>query len=421
MTLRILRVTASLLPCCAFGEPAIAVKLRPPGQPALEVRLSEPAVVAVATRPEKWGFFQFPTLARWTDGTVAASWAMAADSIVSYGTSASGDAISKDGGKTWTRLTGEKAISGFLLPNGDRLQVVTPRAIKTSELRLPSPVGAANDTYGKVKQPLYRHSELPPEVQGVCQSRLAKGSSRWVPERAALDDPQALRYSLNGLFPIVWWGDMHIASDGAVIAGIYPGFRVREDGSADPKDGVFFYRSTDAGHAWDIQGRIPYQPDLAADPKGAECMGFTEPAFEILADGDFLCVVRTADGLGNGPMYSSRSGDGGRVWSRPDVMAQSGVLPRLLRLTNGIVVLSSGRPGVQLRFCADGRGKTWTQPIELMPYIDENDTVSCGYTSLLAMGPDRFLIIYSDFKYKNAAGEIRKAIKVREVFVRVES
>jgi hypothetical protein len=72
-----------LLPFCAFGEPAIAVKLRPPGQPTLEVRLSEPTVVAVATRPEKWGFFQFPTLARWTDGTVAASWAMSPDSIVS--------------------------------------------------------------------------------------------------------------------------------------------------------------------------------------------------------------------------------------------------------------------------------------------------------------------------------------------------
>src|ERR1035441_10310134 len=110
-------LAAGLLPFCAFGEPAIAVKLRPPGQPALEVRLSEPTVVAVATRPEKWGFFQFPTLARWTDGTVAASWAMAADSIVSYGSSASGGAISKDEGKTWTRLTGEKGISGFLLPD----------------------------------------------------------------------------------------------------------------------------------------------------------------------------------------------------------------------------------------------------------------------------------------------------------------
>jgi hypothetical protein len=85
------------------------------------------------------------------------------------------------------------------------------------------------------------------------------------------------------------------------------------------------------------------------------------------------------------------------------------------------VALSSGRPGVQLRFCADGRGKTWAQPIELMPYTDETDAVSCGYTSLLATGPDRFLIVYSDFKYKNAAGEIRKAIKVREVIVRPES
>jgi hypothetical protein len=85
------------------------------------------------------------------------------------------------------------------------------------------------------------------------------------------------------------------------------------------------------------------------------------------------------------------------------------------------VALSSGRPGVQLRFCADGCGKTWTQPIELMPYTDENDAVSCGYTSLLATGLDRFLIVYSDFKYKDAAGEIRKAIKVREVSVRPES
>jgi hypothetical protein len=76
-------LAASLLPFCAFGEPAIALKLRPPGQPALGVRLSEPTVVAVATRPEKWGFFQFPALARWADGTVAASWAMAPDSIVS--------------------------------------------------------------------------------------------------------------------------------------------------------------------------------------------------------------------------------------------------------------------------------------------------------------------------------------------------
>src|SRR5664279_3490300 len=56
----------------------------------------------------------------------------------------------------------------------------------------------------KEKQPLYRHSDLPPEVQGVCLSRLAIGRTQWISERAALDDPQALRYSLIDLFPIIW-------------------------------------------------------------------------------------------------------------------------------------------------------------------------------------------------------------------------
>lgn len=410
-------LAASLLPFCVFGEPGVAVTLRPPGQPALEVRVSEPMIVAVATRPEKWGFFQFPTLTRWTDGTVAASWGMAADSIVSYGSNASGDAISKDGGKTWTWLAGEKGISGFLLPNGDRIQVVTPKAIKTSELRLPSPVGMANENYSKVKQPLYRHSELPSEVQGVCLSRLTKGSTAWISERAALDDPQALRYSLNDLFPIVWWGDMQLASDGSIIAGIYPGYRLRDDGTTDPKGGVFFYRSTDSGRSWKIQGRIPYQPDLAADPKGAERMGFTEPAYEILADGTFLCVMRTTDGLGIGPMYASRSSDLGKTWCKPEVIAPFGVLPRLLKLENGVIALSSGRPGVQLRLTTDG--KVWSEALEMLPHETEKEKsqISCGYTSLLASGPDRFLIIYSCFRHLNEQNEIRKAIKVREVVV----
>jgi hypothetical protein len=407
--------------CVHAGQPNGVADLRQPGNTTLKVRIGEPVVVAVASRPEKWGFFQFPNLARWEDGTLAAGWSMAADSIVSYGTGASGSAISKDGGKTWTKPAGEKGVTGLLLPNGDRIQVLTPKAIKTSELRLPKPAGGTGDTYSKAKQTLYRLSELPPEVQGVCLSRIAKGQTKAVSERAILDDPQALRYSLYDLFPIVWWGDLRVARDGSVVAGIYPGYRLRDDGSVDPKGGVFFYRSTDAGRSWKIHGRIPYQPDLATDLRGEERMGYTEPAFEILADGSFLCVARTTDGIGNGPMYASRSQDMGRTWSRPEVIARSGVLPRLLRLGNGVIVLSSGRPGVQLRFCADGGGKMWTEPFELLSYAHEKEQVSCGYTSLLATGPNRFLIIYSDFKYPTPAGEIRKAIKVCEVIVTPDS
>lgn len=407
--------------CVRAGQASLLAKLRQPGKPSLKVRMTEPVVVAVASRPEKWGFFQFPSLARRGDGTLAAGWSMAADSIVSYGTGQSGSAISKDGGKTWVEPNGQTGVTGLLLPNGDRIEVLTPKAIKTSELRLPRPAGQTGDTYSQAKQTLYRLSELPPEVQGVCLSRIAKGQTKAVSERAVLDDPQALRYSLYGLFPIVWWGDLRVARDGSIIAGIYPGYWLRDDRSVDTKGGVFFYRATDAGHTWKIQGRIPYQPDLAADPRGGERMGYTEPAFEILADGSFLCVARTTDGIGNGPMYASRSQDQGRTWSRPEVIARSGVLPRLLRLANGVLVLSAGRPGVQLRFCADGSGTTWSEPLELLPHAQENEQVSCGYTSLLATGPDRFLIIYSDFKYHTPSGEIRKAIKVCEVIVSPDS
>ena len=214
----------ALVPVCAQADPAsLPAGVPPPGKPALTVRMTEPVVIAVAARPEKWGFFQFPGLARWEDGTLAASWSLAADSIVSYGTGQSGSAISKDGGRTWTDPKGQKGVTGLLLPNGDRIQVLTPKAIKTSELRLPSPAGQTGDTYSKAKQTLYRLAELPPEVQGVCLSRIAKGQVTAVSERAILDDPQALRYSLYDLFPIVWWGDLQVARDGSVIAGVYPG------------------------------------------------------------------------------------------------------------------------------------------------------------------------------------------------------
>ena len=72
-----------LAPLCVHaGQVTRLAELRQPGSPALKVRMTQPVVVAVASRPEKWGFFQFPSLARWEDGTLAAGWSMAADSIV---------------------------------------------------------------------------------------------------------------------------------------------------------------------------------------------------------------------------------------------------------------------------------------------------------------------------------------------------
>lgn len=387
----------------------------------LSVHLKEPVVVSVATKPEKWGFFQFPSIMRQDDGTLVVQWRLNIDAIEAYGAHQFGSAISKDGGLTWqTAEVVDQEVVKVVLPNGDKVAVLTPKPIKTEELQLPAKIGRGMDTYARTAYDFYKLHDLPDSRQGVFLSRLKKGETSWQPEKASLYDPQAARYTLRGLFPVLFWGDIHVASDKSLIAGIYPGFYIKEDGTVDPKSATFFYRSTDDARSWKIQGRILYEPDNTADTAANKRMGFTEPAFEIMEDGSYISVARTSDGIGLGPMYQSRSVDMGKTWTKPEVITPSGVLPRLLRLQNGVTVLCSGRPGVQLRFSIDKDGKNWSDPFEFLPYADKSEQVSCGYTRLLATGPDRFLVVYSDFKFENEAREIRKAIKVREVIVKPE-
>jgi hypothetical protein len=382
----------------------------------LKVKLDDPVVVSVASKPEKWGFFQFPSIYRALNNSLVVSWNMADDAVKSYGHHQAAFAVSRDGGKTWNMPQGSAPVGGGeVLPDGDRIKVYTPAALDVDTLHLPDPV---KRSLGRRGLNFYRLNQLPSSLQGVYLMRLAKGGTKWDSEHAILNDPRGIRYSEAGLFPVVWWGDMHVAKDGSVIAGIYPGFEI-EDNNEVKASGVTFYRSADAGRSWNVQGRIPYEPDLSADPNGDKRtgFGFTEPTYLILSNGIFLCVMRTSDGLGISPMYLSYSNDQGVTWSKPKPFTRNGVLPRLLQLDNGVIVLASGRPGVQLRFSEDSRGDQWTDPFEMLPYKNAKETVSCGYTGLLATGKNSFLIVYSDFKYPDKEGELRKAIKVREVVV----
>jgi hypothetical protein len=385
------------------------------GGERLRVTLGAPVVVAVADAPMGWGYFQFPTIARAEDGAIRVDWHMAPDAAAGYG-SDGGCAVSRDGGKTWTRTDAAGPAVGLALANGGHLLSRWPSAAPASSLHLPDPVGSIRQTYGGVEQTMDRLADLPAEVAGVPLRRRAEGEAAWRDETAALHDPAALRYAIQGLFPTLWLGDMVRLRDGSLLAGIYPGYRLRDDGTMDPKGGAFFYRSMDNGHEWTVRGRIPYQPDTHTDEKGAGRAGFTEPATAALPDGSLLCVLRTTDGLGPGQMYSSRSTDGGGTWTRPAAFTRNGVLPRLLQLKNGVLVLSSGRPGVQVRFSTDGHGARWTEPFEMLPWAADVWGGTCGYTGLLATGPDRFLVTYSDFEHSTTAGR-RKAIMAREIRV----
>lgn len=396
---------------------AAGIEYKRDGKTAMNIVFGEPVVAGVADKPLGWGYFQFPGIYKSTDGSsIIVRWNMSEDSAESYGKGGSGFRVSTDNGRTWQMADTRPQGGGTLLPNGDRISIITPPALKVSELNLPEPVATCKEAYGRTFS-FYRHESLPEQLKGVYLSRW-DAENKHSRDHATLIDPGMVRYTDNGLFPIVWWGDMKVLADNSVDICIYPAFYENENGGVDAS-GVAVYNSADYGRTWTIKSKIPYVYDAAVDPNGARrlALGFTEPAFEILSDGTYLCVLRTTDGYGNSPMYISRSTDQGATWSHPVPFTPSGVLPKLLQLDNGALVLASGRPGMQLRFSCDGKGEVWTDPFEMLPYEDEKEHVSCGYPELLATGPDTFLIVYSDFKYDNGAGEVRKAIKVREVKV----
>lgn len=399
---------------CVSRNDSIRAKGTTPSSP--QVLIDAPIVVAQSPPEQKrWGFYQFPRIVRWEDGRLAVGFHVHPDAPESYGLEATvpDEYISADGGKTWRAHTEPGGVSGLLLPTGDRLRPVQPKPFPVSEIKLPAPIGTRIGTYGNEKYEMYRLQELPQELRGVHFSRLLRGSEEWQTERNTLTDPLALRYSIRGLFPIVWWGYIKILPDGSLLAGTYPGYM---EGEKNFPSHIFFYRSTDGGKSWNLQGRIRYQPDLANDKVGARRDGFTEPAFEILGDRSLICVMRTTDGLGVGPMYFSRSLDLGKTWTKPAAFTETGVEPQLLLLKNGTLVLSSGRPGVDVRFSFDGSGNSWTKPYPLVPITSGGiQTDSCGYTKLLALDDSSLLIVYSWFKHRNDDGQERKTILVRRI------
>ena len=92
--------------------------------------------------------------------------------------------------------------------------------------------------------------------------------------------------------------------------------------------------------------------------------GFREADLTLAPNGDLICVMRSG-GRNAGsatlfptPLYCSRSSDKGRSWTPPALIADRGVCPNLVTMSNGIIVCTYSRPGNWLIFSEDS-GRTW--------------------------------------------------------------
>ncbi len=93
--------------------------------------------------------------------------------------------------------------------------------------------------------------------------------------------------------------------------------------------------------------------------------GFRESDLVQAQNGDLICLMRSGGrnpvpeaNLFPTPLYCSRSSDNGQTWSPPAQIADRGVCPNAVTMSNGIIVCTYSRPGNWLIF-SDDHGKTW--------------------------------------------------------------
>jgi hypothetical protein len=388
------------------------------------IELGEPVIVAQAAASVRgWGPYQFPLLVRLPDGRIQLSFHVEADSVTAYGLPPA-CAVSSDDGRTWKVLPRDTSGNGnnyswygpCLLPNGDRLFPLTLRSRPVAKIELPAKPFAEYGNY-HMNCKVYRLEDLPPAcAAGYVFRRQAAGGKELREERARVRLPGEVRVVTmpEGLMWFPWLSTQFtVAPDGSLLAASYTLRRIA-DGRFPEKNPIVILRSTDNGRSFDFWGEIPYDPDPAADGKAAKRFGFSEHWLQFMPDGSALCLLRTDDGHGKGPLYQSRSTDNGKTWSRPEVFDNLGVWPQMLTLKNGVTLAAYGRPGLYVRASTDPAGRKWGRRAEIVP-AGKHMKDTCSYSAFLPLAADTALIAYSDFNVPGPDGTPRKTILVRTV------
>lgn len=405
------------------------------------VQLDDPVVVAQATEAgHRWGVWQFPTITRLADNLLEVSFSRSIDSASLDSAKKfhqPGVRVSSDNGRVWQPANQKYGSrNACLLRNGDLIRVAGPPSVDVPKTDLPAPSVRPHGYNGvyMIRDPL----EMPAELGRHYLYRKAAGSQEWQRIPATINDPDegVICYDPPGAdHSVVRWrsfGQILEMPDGSLL-GISYGFRLGPDRKARPKFESYCLKSVDEGETWKFQGII-------ARDDHHPLAGYTEPRVAMLPSGILLAVLRT-ECAKTGPMYVTRSEDGGKTWEDPEKLWPFGVLPQLLTLGNGVTVLTFGRPGVHLLFSIDGNGSQWQNPVHLVvesfegtgiqgegygfqkgehPQGRPKQTRTSGYTSIVADGPNSFLIAYDQFDYPNADGKPRKTILVRRVEVRAD-
>jgi hypothetical protein len=177
------------------------------------------------------------------------------------------------------------------------------------------------------------------------------------------------------------YGKMLTLPDGTMLMNIY-GYEVREPGGKSPakEDHSYLYRSSDQGRTWKRHALIGRK--------------FNETGLLHLPDGTLLAAMRSAGDKAN--VSLTRSVDGGRSWSEPQVVSPPMAHPAdLALLGDGRVLLVTGyraQPFGVRGAVSDKSGTfDWTNSFVL---VGGSTNVDTGYPSSVVLADRRVLTFY---------------------------
>jgi hypothetical protein len=245
---------------------------------------------------------------------------------------------STDGGKTWTRTSHDEPNPSWATGSSQPRRLVDPNAhawryvdaARRAEFESRG-IEVRNSPDGRVT---YAHG---------CYVRISEdGGVTWRQEEIPVP-PKGL--IMGFLDPAT---DLRLDAR-TILCAVY----------GRPVANVRFYeswllRSEDDGIKWDFV-------TLAADPENKRSFG--ETAIARTADGDIVAVMRTEPALGS-KMWTTRSTDRGRTWSKPLETTLHGHPPHLLTLRDGTLLCTYGFRddpiGIRAALSRD-HGRTWRE------------------------------------------------------------
>jgi hypothetical protein len=304
------------------------------------VNISAPVLVGRSK-----GYFWQPTLVRLSDGEfLAAIWNLN-DAIHTNNTDLY--SWSSDGGLMWSRpIEAEVFDAGVALSSGDEL------LLPFNLYELPN-----GDVGG--------HYQIVP--RGRREIRLVKEGltvTGWPRPVGHGQNPSEQDQKAKGFSSWVFYGQSVRLTDGGYLATMYGTFQ-GDQGSSDVA-----VESHDGIH-WRVRSIIGGPQNCGGILKGAPIATLVnEPSLCRLADGRLMSVFRLQYHDVGYPCGQAWSGDEGKTWSKPILMARTfPVSPSLAVMKDGTIVLAGGRPGLYAWFNADGTGKDW-QSVDMMAHHD---------------------------------------------------